>query len=238
MSTPWFSFKQFTLWHDKCAMKVGTDGVLLGAWTNVKGHESVLDIGAGTGLVALMLAQRTRGNVTAVEIDGDAAQQASENCMKSPWNKQMEVHHLSIQEYAKTATFKFDLIVSNPPYFSNKLKAPDAIRAIARHSDQLSLETIIEVSSSFLTENGRLSVILPLELRADFIKLIKGNNYWIIRESNVKSFPQKSPFRVMFEVSKQSVQVIEKNEIIIRESSKGTYTDAFKELTKDYYLAF
>ena len=127
MSNPYFQFKQFTVWHDKCAMKVGTDGVLLGAWTSVQGAHSILDVGTGTGLVALMLAQRSlpNTNIVALEIDEAAARQAKENIVRSPWKKQIEVVQADFRKYQSPE--KFDVIVSNPPYFVDSLGCPDQI---------------------------------------------------------------------------------------------------------------
>ena len=129
MSQPFFQFKQFTVWHDKCAMKVGTDGVLLGAWTPVESSARILDIGTGTGLVALMLAQRCSASVIALEIDGTAAQQAAENITRSPWGSRIEVVCQDFRLYSnKNNSLKYDTIVSNPPYFTDSLKCPDSQR--------------------------------------------------------------------------------------------------------------
>ena len=151
MSQPFFQFKQFTVWHDKCAMKVGTDGVLLGAWTPVESSARILDIGTGTGLVALMLAQRCSASVIALEIDGKAAQQAAENITRSPWGSRIEVVCQDFRLYSnKNNSLKYDTIVSNPPYFTDSLKCPDSQRNTARHNDNLSYEELLKgVSNLF-----------------------------------------------------------------------------------------
>ena len=152
MSQPFFQFKQFTVWHDKCAMKVGTDGVLLGAWTPVESSARILDIGTGTGLVALMLAQRCSASVIALEIDGKAAQQAAENITRSPWGSRIEVVCQDFRLYSnKNNSLKYDTIVSNPPYFTDSLKCPDSQRNTARHNDNLSYEELLKLGSDKYT---------------------------------------------------------------------------------------
>lgn len=152
MSQPFFQFKQFTVWHDKCAMKVGTDGVLLGAWTPVESSARILDIGTGTGLVALMLAQRCSASVIALEIDETAAQQAAENITRSPWGNRIEVVCQDFRLYSnKNNSLKYDTIVSNPPYFTDSLKCPDSQRNTARHNDNLSYEELLKGVSNLLS---------------------------------------------------------------------------------------
>ncbi len=167
MSNSYFQFKQFTVWHDKCAMKVGTDGVLLGAWVNIFNAKSVLDIGTGTGLIALMIAQRSTANILAVEIDADAVNQAIENVERSPWSGNIKVQHADF----KTATFntKFDVIVSNPPYFSDSLLSPDTHRSTARHTSELTYHDLISRVSGILAFKGEFSLIIPADI-SDKIK--------------------------------------------------------------------
>ena len=131
-----FTFKQFHVQHDRCAMKVGTDGVLLGCWTDVPAAGSVLDIGTGSGLIALMIAQRTNAQIDAIDIASDAYEQACINFAQSPWNERLKAYIASIQEWQHEALY--DLIISNPPYFNNSLKNPDKGRELARHTDSLS----------------------------------------------------------------------------------------------------
>ena len=142
MSNPYFQFKQFTVWHDKCAMKVGTDGVLLGAWASVQNAHKILDVGTGTGLVALMLAQRSLpdADIIALEIDGAAAGQARENVTRSPWKERVEVVQTDFRDYQSSD--KFDVIVSNPPYFVDSLECPDQQRNAARHNGSLTYEEL------------------------------------------------------------------------------------------------
>jgi tRNA1Val (adenine37-N6)-methyltransferase len=239
MANPWFEFKQFVVWHDKCGMKVGTDGVLLGAWADVAKVEDALDIGAGTGLIALMIAQRmSTGKIDAVEIEPDACRQTMENFNRSPWSARLNAYNLSFQKYAEICTKKYDLIVSNPPYFDSKLKASDVKRAIARHSDKLPISELVSVSSFLIKDKGRLTVILPIEMRSDYITELAKHSFCISRQTMVRPFPQKSPVRVLIEASKCKIDDKKMNELIIRDSAGGAYTNDFVWLTKDYYLAF
>lgn len=163
MSNPYFQFKQFTVWHDKCAMKVGTDGVLLGAWTSVESAHRILDIGTGTGLVALMLAQRSLpdANIVALEIDEAAVGQARKILFVRP-KERVEVVQADFRKYRSSD--KFDVIVSNPPYFVDSLECPDRQRAAARHNDSLTYEDLLEGVSGLLTENGFFTVVIPADV--------------------------------------------------------------------------
>lgn len=238
MANPWFQFKQFTVWHDKCGMKVGTDGVLLGAWVNAFGPLTVLDIGAGTGLIALMLAQKVTRQVDAVEIENDASIQAGENFEKSPWADRLKIYNTSAAEFRDNCKKQYDLIVSNPPYFTSEHKAPDVKRAMARHAGELKLSDLVSISSDLLNTDGRLAVILPIELRNEFISEIGKYNFWIIRETKVKADPLKSPFRVLLEVSKLKNKIKKTDELVIRESPGGAYTNKFRQITREFYLDF
>ena len=162
MANPFFTFKQFTIRHDRCAMKVGTDGVLLGAWTSVDHSHRLLDIGTGTGLIALMLAQRCpQAFITAIDIDAEAVEQARENALSSPWKDRVEVLLQDICTFP--ANQQFDTIVSNPPYFIDSLKCPDDQRNTARHTDTLDAERLLASVARLLTDDGRFSIILPAE---------------------------------------------------------------------------
>jgi len=135
MPNPWFQFKQFTVWHDKCAMKVGTDGVLLGAWADMEQARSILDVGTGSGLIALMAAQRNlTAAITAIDIDESAIIQARENFDRSPWVNRLTAEPISLEDFAGSTDAMFDVIVSNPPYFHQSLHSPDKKRTLARHS--------------------------------------------------------------------------------------------------------
>jgi tRNA1Val (adenine37-N6)-methyltransferase len=238
MPNPWFQFKQFIVWHDKCGMKVGTDGVLLGAWAKARGNIDVLDIGAGTGLVSLMIAQRTTGNIDAVEIDEDACYQMAENFTRSSWKERLTAHQSSIQNFAEVCSKKYDLIVSNPPFFQTSLKSPDLKRAQARHSDTLSLRDLAFAVSRLLKPEGKFAVILPIELKGDFITELATTKFWLTHETKVIPYPGKSPVRVLIETTKINFQNKQIDELVVRDSPAGKYTEAFRKLTSEYYMTF
>ena len=244
MPNDYFSFKQFTIHQDRCAMKVGTDGVLLGvlAPISVGNNDSlpkILDIGTGTGLVAIMLAQRTGGGaqISAVEIDSEAASQAQENADATKWN--IKVYNTSIQDFTKCTDEKFDLIVSNPPYFINSLKAPDKSRNTARHTDELSFEDLVGSAEKLLAEKGRFTVIIPFSSENEFIRIADAKN--LFAESLVRVVPKVG------KEAKRSVitfcKVSEKNncntnvtELVIETETRHCYSEEFKRLTADFYL--
>lgn len=237
MPNNYFKFKQFVIYQDKCAMKVGTDGVLLGAWTCCENREKVLDIGTGTGLIALMIAQKSNAQIDAVEIDQDACQQAKDNVLKSPWKEKVTIINQAFQEYADSATNKYDLIVSNPPYFQNSLFAPDKNRTNARHNSNLELEDIIHGALKLLTDKGSLSIILPYLEGNMFI--VKASEYglYCVRQTKVLPKPNYEPKRLLLEFMKTK-KPLDEQEIIIELNQRHQYSEAYKNLTKDFYLAF
>lgn len=252
MPNDYFSFKQFAIHQDRCAMKVGTDGVLLGVLAPVlptdmmvafsDGCENaykILDIGTGTGLVAIMLAQRTEGKaeITAVEIDSDATEQARENASKTPWK--IDVYNSSIQEFACESTQKFDLIVSNPPFFVNSLKAPEKSRNTARHTDTLSFEDLVISAEKLLSNEGRFTVIIPVQSECDFIKVANAQN--LVAETIVRVVPKvgkEAKRSVITFVRKQEKSHCNINitELVIETENRHCYSDEFKRLTADFYL--
>lgn len=231
-----FQFQQFSVRQDKSAMKVGTDGVLLGGWVDVSIRGRVLDIGTGTGLIALMLAQRTDCTIVGVEIDFDAAEQARENFNSSLWGTQLSCENCSIVDYALDAKEKFNYIVSNPPFFTEGARSKDTGRARARHGDSLSLLQLIEAVSKLLKENGRFDIILPYTMRRLFIEHIANADLWLCREARVKPLPKEPYHRVMFEVGKEVPDSIEIEEIIIEEGGRHNYSPSFVKYTRDFYL--
>ena len=168
MSNSYFKFKKFTIWHDKCAMKVGTDGVLLGAWVNVDNATKILDIGTGTGVVALMLAQRSDAEIIGIEIDSDAAEQASCNANESSWRNRIKIINQDFIHYNSKELF--DVIVSNPPYFKNSIKSNDDKRNLARHVSSLNYQMLVEKAASLLLPTGSFSIIVPFDVIEDLEK--------------------------------------------------------------------
>ena len=233
MPNPYFSFKQFTVYHDRCAMKVGTDGVLLGAWTDVSSSKHILDIGTGTGLIALMLAQRCScAQITAIDIDLMAVGQARENIEASKWGNRVNVTLQDLNTY--TPNCLFDTIVSNPPYFVDSLKSLDSQRAMARHTDTLSANVLFRKTAELLSDEGKFSLIIPSGQKDYFISLAKEEGLFLSRLTNVITRPGIPPKRSLMEFKKQ-ISVCEENSLII-EIDRHVYTDEYISLTREFYL--
>lgn len=233
MANPFFSFKQFTIRHDRCAMKVGTDGVLLGAWTDVTHSHRILDIGTGTGVIALMLAQRCpEAQITAIDIDAEAVEQACENVSASPWKERVEVCRQDICTYMDSLLF--DTIVSNPPYFIDSLKCPDGQRNTARHTDTLDADRLIGKVSELLTPEGRFSLILPAEQTDDLLRIAAGKGLYPSRHTWVITRPGLDPKRVLMEFRK-TIQGCHKDKLVI-ELDRHVYSEDYIALTKEFYL--
>lgn len=236
MPNQFFKFKQFTIQQDKCAMKVGTDGTLLGAWANVEGAKKVLDIGTGTGLIALMVAQRnTEASIDAIDIDKDAYLQASQNVKNSPFKKQINLYHSSLQMFAKnTCNPPYDLIISNPPYFSNSLKSPEKKRNLARHNDTLSFEDLIQLCSMLLATHGRIALVLPFQMINEIIYLASLKNLYTERQTNIISTINSQPKRTLIEFSFQTKSF--NTDTLILEHTRNQRTEEYQQLTQDFYL--
>lgn len=228
-----FRFKQFTIHQDACAMKVGTDGVLLGVLADVTASTHLLDIGTGTGLVALMLAQRNPSmSIDAIEIDSKAAKQAAENVAQSPW-PQIRVHCTALQTY--TANQPYNLIVSNPPYFVNSLKAPKAERTTARHTDSLSFNELIEGVDRLLSPAGKFWVILPADEQTNFCQLAQEKGLYPYRLIHVHPRAEKPAKRIVMGFTRTQT-TIHQEHLVIEKEQRHQYTDAFAQLTAPFYL--
>jgi len=232
MSNPYFRFKQFTVYHDLCAMKVGVDGVLLGAWADCRNVKNVLDAGTGSGLIALMLAQRSDAHVHAIDIDENACKQAEINFNHSPFSNRLSIEQVDFQYFSSSVGY--DLIVSNPPYFANSLKSPDKNRNLARHNDRLPLEVLINKSASLLNPQGKIAFILPFDLWEQAHSLAIENQLFLCRKSLVSSIRNQPPKRVLLEFSLTERGITE-NSFYIGEE-KQTYSDEYRALTEDFYL--
>ncbi|PLX23788.1 MAG: tRNA (adenosine(37)-N6)-methyltransferase TrmM [Marinilabiliales bacterium] len=237
MPNDYFKFKQFTIYQDRCAMKVGTDGVLLGAWANCENAKTVLDIGTGTGLIALMIAQRSKALIDAIEIDNEAVSQAQENVDKSVWVERINIINQSFQTFQGSVDSTYDLIVSNPPYFQNSLFAPDQKRTNARHNANLELEELIIGTKKLLNQDGNFTVILPYLEGNMFIVKAAELGLYCIRQTKVLPKPNREPKRLLLEFAHIKKPLVEQ-EIIIELNKRHEYSEAYKNLTKDFYLAF
>lgn len=232
-----FRFKQFEINHARCAQKVGTDGVLLGAWAGQNLlPKSILDVGSGCGLIALMLAQRFETvKITAVEIDPECALEATENATNSPWWERIDVRNTSLQVFAESANEKFDLIVSNPPFFENSLKSKNTGRNLARHTDSLSLEDLLFSSKKLLNDDGELAIIHPAEAEKKLIETAREIRFWPKQLTYVKGTPEKPSKRILLSM-KNGVTSFKKSEITI-ESARHEYSAAYAELLREFLLA-
>lgn len=237
MSNSWFKFKQFNLQQEHSAMKVGTDGVLLGAWAGTGNHKKALDIGCGTGLIALMLAQRYSDLIIdAVEIDGSSCIDARKNINDSPWKDRISLYNMAIQDFKKNVEMaSYDLILSNPPYFRHSLKPLDESRAAARHDETLELNEIIEISSVLLNPDGILGMIIPSALAADVIMEAEKSSLYPFRKLWVRPTPDKMINRLLIEFSFQN-KLLSKEELVIEEFGRHKYSAGYIKLTRDFYL--
>lgn len=303
MANPYFSFKQFTVWQEHAAMRVGTDGVLLGAWCDLSSCVSVvipdestdrrqpenvcpadpsqildssnrdqtvwddhvqdereksvcgaqngadaetkkvgrvLDIGSGTGVIALMVAQRTsNAQIDAVEPDSGSCEDALRNFAESPWADRLHLHGVTLQEYVSCYAEKvqYDLIVSNPPYFVDSLKAPDPVRNAVRHVVSLPFEELLDGVKALLAEHGRFAVILPVTEGVLLEKLALERSLHCVRKCLVQTKPGVPPKRVMMEFGRKSVPL--RSDLLIMETERQQeFTEEYRRLTRDFYLKF
>lgn len=235
MSSDVFAFKQFKIKQDKCAMKVGTDAVLLGAWTECGNAKKILDVGTGTGVLALMLAQKSEATIWAIDIDKDSFIEAKENAYQSKWNDRLNVLNISMQEFTKENSSDFDVIISNPPYFTDAYKAKELSRNTARHTDELPFDQLIECVIKLLSEDGHFFSILPYNEAIQFKNMASKNNLYLIKSTRVKTKPEKEPKRLLMMYSKKQAIQIE-DELVIELDERHHYTQQYIDLTKDYYL--
>jgi tRNA1Val (adenine37-N6)-methyltransferase len=228
-----FRFKQFAVEQDDVAMKVGTDGVLLGAWADCDDAKRILDIGTGTGVIALMLAQRnTEAQIHAVEIDETATKRARANFDMSPWAERLEVECCAVQEFNHTE--KFDLIISNPPYFVDSLLCPDSKRTTARHTTDLTFEDLDKAVCRLLNKDGKFALILPVEQMEHYISMTQLH---LVRRCDVCPVVGGAVKRVMTEFAFEPSEVVVES-IAIENGRRGDYCEQYMALTKDFYLKF
>ena len=247
MGAPFFKFRQFTVWHDRCAMKVGTDGVLLGAWagqerlgkTQENPPRNILDIGTGSGLIALMLAQRfPKARITGIDCDRDAAMQAKENFTGSPWADRLRTVHIGLQGFCRdtvTAAERFDLIVSNPPFYDNTLTNPDSRRSTARHTGGLPHDELLLLSAGLLTDSGVFSLIVPSESEKSILRLADRSRLHLHRLTRVYSRPGSGVRRILASFGKSPVPAPIEDSLVLTDAD-GHRSAEHAALTKEFYL--
>ncbi len=237
MPNDYFKFKQFTIHQSNCAMKVGTDGVLLGAWAAVN-NGNALDIGCGSGLLALMLAQRSKADVLGIDVEAGAAAQARENVNVSPWKDRVSIEKVSLQDFSGLAKpLQFNTIVCNPPFFENSKEAPKYDRTLARHAVQLSRTDLIRSVVILLKEDGVFSLIIPFDQVEKFTAQAAKSGLFNSRRCRVIPRPGKNAKRCLLEFQKKEVPLIE-DDLVVELDKRHQYSERYKKLTKDFYLAF
>ncbi len=231
-----FCFKKFKIDQERCAMKIGTDGVLLGAWTTLEHEpESIMDIGAGTGIISLMLAQRSDApTIDAIEIDADAYEQCVDNFEASPWGDRLYCYHAGLDEFVDEVEDSYDLIVSNPPFYREVVSSGDVSRDMARQSDSLPFSELLKGVSKLLSANGIFSTILPFKEERRFVELAIALELFPNRITRVKGNKKASFKRSLLQFSSIEKKV-NTSELIIEEE-RHVYTEDYIQLTKDFYL--
>jgi len=232
-----FQFKQFAVQQDRCAMKIGTDAVLLGAWCPINNHPfSILDIGAGTGILSLMLAQRSiAAQIDAIEIDDEAYEQCVENFESSPWGDRLFCFHAGLDEFLEEPEDEYDLIISNPPFYSENYKTDSAQRDLARFQEAMPFEDLIEAARLLLSENGIFAIIIPFKEEEKIIELCAEVELYPIKITRVKGTPTTEVKRSLLAFKRYELSVLTADELII-ETARHQYTEDYTALTKDFYL--
>ncbi len=232
-----FNFKQFTVQQDRCAMKIGTDSVLLGAWCPIDNNPfSVLDIGSGTGILSLMLAQRSHAEqIDALEIDEDAYEQCVENFENSPWSDRLFCFHAGLDEFVEEPEDEYDIIISNPPFYSEDYKTDNSQRDLARFQDAMPFEELVEAADLLLSENGIFAVIIPFKEEERFIDLCAEVELFPVKVTRVKGSHTTPIVRSMLAFKRYELSVLTADELVI-EINRHEYTDDYINLTKDFYL--
>ncbi|MFN5305869.1 MAG: tRNA1(Val) (adenine(37)-N6)-methyltransferase [Bacteroidota bacterium] len=238
MQEEYFRFKQFSVIQDHVSMKVGTDAVLLGAWTEADSPQSILDIGTGTGIIALMMAQKFSATVHAIDIDAASSALAVRNFDAGPWRERMFAHHTSLQDFAKSTSLRFDLIVSNPPYFGHHKEVSPTARYIARHADLLADHDLADGISRLLLPGGSCCLILPPQHARVFLKCARPFGLFPQRITHVRTLPEKPVKRWLMKLSNVLTENHKEDELLIKTNKKPEFSQEFITLTKPFYLNF
>ncbi|NMC38545.1 MAG: methyltransferase [Bacteroidales bacterium] len=236
MGNNYFNFKQFTVSQRRSLFKVGTDGVLLGACADVKNRKRILDVGTGSGLIALMLAQRCDAEIVAIEPDKESFEQASENVLKCRWAERIKVINCSLQDYQDSGE-TFGLIVSNPPYFIDSLKNPDPARAKARHNLTLDHSDILTGAGKLLRDDGILQLIMPYTEGTVFMAQAVRFDFFCSHILKIRSTPTSGIRRLILTMNREKKKASEQF-LTIESGKRHDFTDEYINLTRDFYLKF
>ncbi|NAS10509.1 tRNA1(Val) (adenine(37)-N6)-methyltransferase [Poritiphilus flavus] len=231
-----FRFKQFSISQERSSMKVGTDGLLLGAWTGLDKHpETILDIGSGTGLIALMLAQRSEAlQIDAIEPDPDSYEECVENFEASPWADRLFCYHATLEEFSEEVPETYDLIVSNPPFYTETSIPGGENQLKAKHSISLPFEDLLQASENLLSDNGSFAVILPFKETRHFTELAADIGLFPSRITSIRSRPDRDFIRSLMEFQRSSKDI--QQQVLTVEDSPGIYSQAYTDLTRDFYM--
>lgn len=238
MSNNYFTFKLFTVNQQYAAFKVTTDSVLLGAWAELGICGTVLDIGTGTGILALMAAQRSAAKIVAIEPDDSSFMQAGLNFAASPWHERLTLYHTTLQDYRPDAGLLFDAIIINPPYFVDSLLNPDEGKARARHNVSMSYDDIAKAAPRLLATAGTLHLVLPGNEAERFAVAAAAHDLHCIRRMLVRPTPELPPERVLMSLKRGATAACEESSMVIEEGGRHQYSDEYVSLTKDFYLKF
>ena len=237
MANNYFEFKQFTVHQEHAPFKITTDSVMLGAWAQLKDAKNVLDIGTGTGILALMAAQRSVAQIVAVEPDPGSYMQAGLNISDSPWHNRITLINTRVQDYFPAAGLLFDTVITNPPFFVDSLPNPDPGKAMARHSFSLSHPELLEAALRLMTPSGTLQMVLPVNEAGQFIEMSASVGLYCQRKLIVKPTPATPPSRVLMTFCLEK-RIVEEATIVIEKEGRHHYSDEYVSLTKDFYLKF
>ena len=231
-----FKFKEFTIHQNNAAMKIGTDGILLGAWADLSDKKKGIDIGSGTGVISIMLCQRNEIlEIDSIEVSERAVVDAKKNIKNCKWNKRIKLKHTDLKLFSTEN--KYDLIISNPPYFKKSLKPKDLDRLKARHEESLNYKDVLNFSEKHLLKKGTINLILPIDQKKEVIEYAGKFGLYISKECIVSPKPNKNPHRLLIELSKTK-KTLESQSLIIENDGRHNYTDNYKKLTREFYTIF
>jgi tRNA1Val (adenine37-N6)-methyltransferase len=230
-----FHLRRFSLYHHRSTMKVGTDSIVLGAWVRVGTEKNILDVGCGCGILSLLMAQRTNASIDAVELDKDSADEAGFNFKASQWRDRFQVFNMNFADFPAIATSKYDLIISNPPFFTSPFKTAEPRRKLARHTDTLDFETLIKTSVKLLLNSGRLAVVLPFAESRQFIDIAERHSLTLQKALHIISVRGREANRINMEFGLTKPDNFNIEKFVIREID-GSFTKEYHNMLKEYYL--